>query len=122
MTPPATLYIVWTDYGHHGQGIHNNAETIFDDAVVEYRDARDKGQPAIVWCINTPPEADFGIVTNVTKDADKALLRWGEANNHENTPAWLIQPPCATCERYVCSCDDAYEARVSDDLHRWAAQ
>jgi len=121
MTPPATLYVVWTDYGKHGQGIHNNAETAFADAVVEYRDARDKGRPAVVWCMETPTEAEAGIVTNVTARADDRILRWCR-DRREDAPEWLVPAPCATCDRYVCRCDDAYEARVSDELHRWAAQ
>jgi hypothetical protein len=36
--------------------------------------------------------------------------------------AFHPETDCPDCGREVCTCDDAYEQRVSDDLHGWAAE
>lgn len=65
-------------------------------------------------------------VEMVERSADRQPLLVSEVTAQFLSERGALQPSengwCGNCERMSCTCDDAYEARVADDLHGWAAE
>ena len=90
METPAALFMVWTDFGPAiGQANAGDATALFDDAVDAYADARDDGQPAIVWRLDTPSGKATGMMMDVTADADDCIRRRCSQLGRQ-IPDWLF--------------------------------
>src|SRR6056297_93438 len=119
----ASHYVTYADFGDMGIG-HGCDPASFDDALDAYFEHRSNGLDACVMRYDAPIGSKCGIMVDVTDDAQDALKRRLRARGEYDWPAWLTgeEATCPDCHRASCACDAAYEQRVSDDLHRWAAE